>query len=144
MQMTEDSIYLATAKEAAQLAELYAKQFRSTGFTKFADTVKRKELVGWVKQLCIENKIWVIRDSVGPIVLGHYEPDLKEIKTVVTRDDKERQGYGTRMLCFLASAEPLATVIPVTTPFKALARKCGFSPKDMNEPVWIRSTTTGR
>lgn len=142
MQMVEDSIYLATANDATQLAELYAKQFRSTGFKKFADPVKREELVGWVKQLCIENKIWAIRDSMGPIVLGHYEPDLNEIKTVVTRDDKERQGYATRMLCFLATAEPLATVIPVNKPFKALARKCGFSPRDKNEPIWIRSTTT--
>ena len=143
MRMPEDSIYLVTAKEAFQLPELYAKQYRGAGFTKFADIVKREELVGWVKQLCIESKIWVARDRVGPIVLGYYEPDLKEIKTVVTRDDKKRQGYGTRMLCFLASAEPLAMVIPVTTPSKALARKCGFSPKDKNEPVWIRSTTTG-
>jgi len=143
MHMTEESFYLATAKDEAQLAELYAKQFRSTGFKKFADTDKREELVGWVKQLCIESKIWIISDSVGPIVLGHYEPDSKKIITIVTRDDMERQGYGTRMLCFLATAEPLATVVPVNTPSKALARKCGFSQKDKNEPIWIRSTTTG-
>jgi hypothetical protein len=142
--MTANSISPATGRDVDQLADMYAKQFRATGFSKRAEIKSRGELVEWVAQLCREDKLWTIRDGFGPITLGHYEPDLQEIKTVVTRDGMEGKGYGTRMLCYLAMAYPLAKVVPVTSSGRALARKCGFSPKQDDESTWIRSTAVSR
>jgi N-acetylglutamate synthase-like GNAT family acetyltransferase len=139
IEMIDNSIWPATVKDVPQLADLYAKQFLATGFCRFAASQNREELFSWVEQLCRENKLWIIRDSLGPVTLGHYEPGSSEIITIVTRDGMEGQGYGARMLCALATADPLVKVHPVTRSGKALAKKCGFSPKEEDETKWIRS-----
>ena len=137
--LKDNSICPATAQDAPQLADLYAKQFIATGFNRIAATENREELIKWVEELSRENELWIIRDSLGPVVLGHYKPSSSEIITIVTRDDMEGQGYGSRMLCALATADPSVEVHPVTKSGKALAKKCGFSPKEHDKTTWVRS-----
>jgi hypothetical protein len=118
---------------------LIKKHFIATGFNRFAATKNREELVKWVEELSREDELWIIRDSLGPIVLGHYKPSSSEIITIITRDGMEGQEYATRMLCALATADPSVEVHPVTKSGKALAKKCGFSPKEDDETTWVRS-----
>jgi hypothetical protein len=125
IKMINNSIFPAAVEAIASLADLYAKLLRSTGFASCASAGNREELVKQVEQLCRENKLWVISDSLGPVTLGHYDPETKKIIGIVTRDDKERQGYGARMLNSLAHAEPFAKIHPVTKSGRALASKCG-------------------
>ncbi len=139
LQNIDKSICCARTQDAPQLADLYAKQFRATGFKRCAAPENREELLEWIEHLCRDNKFWIIRDNLGPVTLGHYEPCFLEIKTIVTRDGMEGQGYGTRMLRALATAEPLAKVRPVTKSGEALARKCGFTPSDQDKSLWILS-----
>lgn len=132
----------AKIEELELLAELYSKQLSATGFGSCSEPGKRDALISLVKSLCEEKKLWVISDSIGPITLGHYEPDLAHVVAVVTRDDMERKGYGTRMLRALTILDPLVKVCPVTSSGKALARKCGFFPRDEDDPFWFYSTSS--
>jgi hypothetical protein len=138
-EMNDDSICPATVQDAPQLASLYAKQLKETGFSRLAATENHEELVKWVEELSREQELWIIRDSLGPVVLGHYKSSSSEIITIVTRDGMERQGYGTRMLCALATADPSVQIHPVTKFGKALAKKCGFSPKEQDGTTWVRN-----
>lgn len=136
--MIDNSIVPATIEAAPSLAELFAKLLTSTGFARSAVAENREELVRHVEQLCRENKLWIICDRLGPVTLGHYEPDSKEIIGIVTRDNMERQGYGARMLNALANADPLVKLHPVTKSGKALALTCGFSPMEKDQSTWMR------
>lgn len=139
MELKDNSICPATVQDAPQLADLYAKQFIATGFSRLAASENREELVKWVEELSRENELWIIRDSLAPIVLGHYKSSSSQIIAIVTRDGMEGQGYGTRMLCALATADPSVEIHPVTQSGKVLAKKCGFSPKEDDETTWVRS-----
>lgn len=136
--MINNSIFPAEIQATASLADLYAKLLTSTGFASCASAGNREELERLVEQLCRENKLWVISDSQGPVTLGHYNLESKTIIGIVTRANKERQGYGAQMLNSLAHAEPLAKIHPVTRSGKALASSCGFTPMERDQSTWIR------
>lgn len=142
IKMVNNSIFPAALEAIASLADLYAKLLTSTGFASCASAENREGLVNQIEQLCRENKLWVISDRLGPVTLGHYDPETKTIIGIVTRDDKERQGYGARMLNNLAHAEPLAKIHPVTKSGRALASKCGFTPMEADQPTWMRCNET--
>lgn len=129
----------ATASDADSVAGLYAKAFRNTGFNEFCAQEKRDQLVGWVRDLCGKEKLWIIADAEGPVTLGHYEPDKGEIITIATRDGMERTGYGTAMLKGLMARYPGLMLRPVTPGGKALARSCGFLPTDGDSSLWIHT-----
>ena len=131
------NVVQAAPDQAAPLAELYAKAFRATGFTQFTTEDKREELIVWLKKLCEEGKIWFMRDELGPLVLGHYEPEKDEIITIATRDGMEGSGHATKMFQDLLVKFPSLKVRPVTRGGKALAAKCGFSPSE-EDSVWVR------
>jgi hypothetical protein len=140
--MIRNSIFPAEIQATASLADLYAKLLTSTGFASCASAKNREELEKLVEQMCRENKLWVISDSQGPITLGHYDPESKTIIGIVTRANKERQGYGARMLNSLAHAEPLAKIHPVTRSGEALASSCGFTPMVKDQSTWMRCNCT--
>jgi hypothetical protein len=85
--MNDNSIVRATIELAPSLSELFAKLLTSTGFARSAAPENCEELVRQVEQLCRENKLWIICDRLGPVTLGYYEPDSKEIIGIVTRDN---------------------------------------------------------
>jgi len=136
-EIPDNPISLATPDEAALLADLYAKHLRGTGFSQEAQPEKREELVELIVALCLEGKLWVIKDSHGPITLGHYDPAEKEVKSIVTRDGMEGKGYGEKMLSHFANREPMIRIFPVTGAGLRLARKCGFSKEQGSECAWI-------
>jgi hypothetical protein len=140
--MINNLVFPAEIQATASLADLYAKLLTSTGFASCASAGNREELERLVEQLCRENKLWVIIDSQGPVTLGHYDPGSKTIIGIVTRANKERQGYGARMLNSLAYAEPLAKIQPVTRSGKALASSCGFTPMETDQSTWMRRNHT--
>jgi hypothetical protein len=138
--MPDEAISHATLDEIDSLVALYAKQFQATGRSNLAEPECHEWLVELITRLCKEGKLWVIRDSHGPITLGHYEPHQEEVVTVVTRDGMEENGWGTRMLHFFAEEYPEARIKPVTNSGKRLATKCGFSPQEDDRSIWRRST----
>jgi hypothetical protein len=131
-------ILVAMPEDAPRLADLYAKAFDHTGFKAFAAPDKRDELITWLEGLCKEGKLWFIEDDQGPVALGHYDLEKGEVITISTRDDMERKGYAMVMLQALVDKYPMLKVCPVTRGGKALAKKCGFSPSQCDESVWIR------
>ena len=142
IKMINKSIFPAAVEAMASLTDLYAKLLTSTGFASCATAGNREELVKQVEQLCRENKLWVISDGLGPVTLGHYDPDTKTIIGIVTHEHKERQGYGALMLNSFADAEPLAKIHPVTKSDMALASKCGFTPMEADQSTWMRCNET--
>lgn len=136
----DDSIHYAISTDMLQLAYLYGKGLTAAGFARLAAPENREELHELAEKLCNDYKLLTIRDSLGPISLMHYEPGLAEIKMIVARADKVRQGYGTRMLHAIATAAPSAKIHPVTKLGEGLARKCGFSPKVDDGSTWVRNT----
>ncbi len=136
-EIPDNPISLATPDEAALLADLYAKLFMATGFPELVQHERREELVEWITPFCSEGKLCVIRDSHGPITLGHYDPVEKEVVAIVTRDGMEGKGYGAKMLNYFANLEPLIRISPVTDAGLRLARKCGFSKGQGSERTWI-------
>jgi hypothetical protein len=99
----------------------------------------REEWINCIEQLCRNKELFIISDSSGPVTFARYEPSSREIIWILTRNGKEKQGYGTSMLCELAKLDPFVKVRPVTRFGKILASKCGFSPMDEDESTWIRS-----
>ncbi len=138
-EMPDDSISRATLEEANLLADLYAKQFRATGHHQLAEPERREDLVKWITQRCADGKLWVIRDSYGPITLCDYEFDQKEVITIVTRDGMERNGYGAKMLSHFAGIEPGIKIKPITNAGRKMASKCGFSKEEASECTWTLS-----
>ncbi|MRU17067.1 hypothetical protein FDP25_16625 [Roseovarius sp. A21] len=133
-------IMKAKTKDAAHLAQLYAKALRATGFARQASEEGRDELVQWLEQRCSEKEIWVRTDEHGPTALGHFDESKNEVITVVTRDDIEGNGEATAMLRFLAERYPSVRVRPVTKGGKAVASKCGFVPSIDDPSAWVRGS----
>ena len=129
----------ASIEDAHRLADLYAKGFEKTGLKKFALPEKRDELIGWIKILCSDGKIWFRCDKVGPVALGYYEEGKNEVVMIVKREGAEQAGHATAMLKDLVNFFPSACVRPVTSGGKALARKCRFSPSPGDPSLWVRT-----
>jgi len=129
----------AAPKDAACLADLYAKVLRSTGFNACASPEKRSELIAWLESLCRDSQLLFVGDDQGPISLGHYDHEKGEVVAIVTRDGMERRGYGAAILEEFASAYPTLKLRPVTRGGRALAEKCGFSVSKDDASVWARA-----
>jgi hypothetical protein len=129
----------AEPKDAACLADLYAKVLEKTGFAACAAPEKRSELIALLESLCRDGKLLFISDDRGPISLGHYDHDKGEVVAIVTRDGMERQGYGAMILEKFASAFPDLKLRPVTKGGEALAKKCGFSASRDDASLWNRA-----
>jgi hypothetical protein len=129
----------AEPKDAAGLADLYAKVLDKTGFKACAAPEKRNELIAWIESICRDGKLIFVSDDQGPICLGHYDHEKGEVVAIVTRDDMERQGYGAAILGEFASDYPTLKLRPVTREGRALAQKCGFSSSKEDVSVWHRA-----
>ncbi len=132
-------IKTAELKDAASLADLYAKVLEKTGFKAYAAPENRTRLIAWLESLCRDGKIIFVSDDRGPISLGHYDHEKSEVVAIVTRDDMERQGYGAAILEEFVSAHPTLKLRPVTRGGRALAQKCGFSASKDDVSVWDRA-----
>jgi GNAT superfamily N-acetyltransferase len=134
-------IELAKAEDAEELAALYAKAFRETGFADIASEEKREELVVWLRDHCAAGRIWFNRDEAGPLTLAHYDSDKDEVTAIATRDGMERKGAGAQLFEALCAKFPTARVQPVTRGGKALAKKFGFALSEADKSVWSRKTS---
>jgi hypothetical protein len=66
----------ASLDDAPFLADLNSNGYNAVGMTQFTIEDAREALVAWVRGLIDADKLWVIRDENGPVMLGHYDLPL--------------------------------------------------------------------
>lgn len=128
---------LALPEDAPQLVELYCKALKSAAMDKGPCAEEnRPAFIQWLRDLCTQQKLWIIDDNGVPVALMHLEPDKSEIVSVVTKDGSERKGLAATLIESAQAREKYLTGIPVTRGGKGLMTKCGFVSRGLNESNW--------